>query len=127
MTTRHPASVRVNDVRRLAGEGSVSPAEFHSIWSGERKCPERELAAAVLETAVVDLLQNRDGGHGSRQRVYWQAYEWVASVERDWPFSFVNICESLHLSAEALRARLLGSPLHDMATVTAAGDFRGGA
>jgi len=34
-------------------------------------------------------------------------YQWVASDCRQWPFSFVNICEILDLSPQALRAQLL--------------------
>jgi hypothetical protein len=83
------------------------PTQFRGLWSGGHNTPERELAMAVLENAVTDLLRHRFTHCRYRQRLYWQAYEWVASPDWDWPFSFLNICECLRLSPEALRARLL--------------------
>jgi hypothetical protein len=89
----------------------LDPAQFRDIWSGAGHSPERELAAAVLDAAVVDLQKYRYARGRGRQRMYWQTYQWVASSDREWPFSFINICETLRLSPEALRARLLG-PRH---------------
>jgi hypothetical protein len=37
-----------------------------------------------------------------------EAYLWVASEERSWPYSFVNLCEALNLDPELTRDRLLG-------------------
>ena len=114
MTTRCAASPRANGMRRAAPSAREHQlAQFHDIWSGNS--PERELAAAVLETAAADLQSCRYAGRRRRQWMYWQAYEWVASIDREWPFSFVNICELLRISPEALRTRLL-SPGYGQAT-----------
>jgi len=66
------------------------------------------LAAAVLEAAAADLRNFRYARRRRRQRLYWQAYQWVMSEEREWPFSFVNICESLRLSPAAMREGMIG-------------------
>jgi hypothetical protein len=86
----------------------LDPLQFRDIWNGAGKSPERELAVAMLDAAAVDLQKYRYARRRSRQRMYWQTYQWVASGDGEWPFSFVNICESLRLSPEALRTRLLG-------------------
>lgn len=85
----------------------VDPTQFNDIWAGSRSSPERELAAAVLAAAVTDLQRYRYACRRRWQRQYWRAYEWVASQDRQWPFSFVNICETLRLSPAALREQLL--------------------
>ena len=89
----------------------LHPAQFREIWSGEGHSPERELAAAVLECAASDLRSFRYARRRRSQRLFWQAYQWVASDAREWPFAFVNICEFLCLSPEALRESLLDAPL----------------
>jgi hypothetical protein len=111
---RFAISPRANDVPRVPGFAEdhlphtiLHPAQFRDIWHGEGDSPERELAAAVLEAAAADLRNYRYARRRRRQRLYWQAYDWVASENRDWSFTFVNICEFLQLSPAALRERLL--------------------
>lgn len=111
---RYTTSPRVNDGPRVPGFAEdrlphtiLHPAQFRDIWNGEGYSPERELAAAVLEAAAADLRNYRYARRRRRQRLYWQTYDWVASDEREWPFSFVNICEFLCLSPAALREFLL--------------------
>jgi hypothetical protein len=102
-------SDRSNSVARIAQltDSTLAPTQFRDIWNGRGHQPECELAAAVLEAAVEDLAKHRHAHRRNRQRIYWQVYEWVASDGREWPFSFVNICEILRLSPQALRAQLL--------------------
>jgi hypothetical protein len=35
-----------------------------------------------------------------------EAFEWIASERRDWPFAFVNVCDLLGVDAKAVRKRL---------------------
>ena len=58
-----------------------------------------------------------------KQRLYWQAYAWVADDDRQWPFSFVNLCETLGLDIEAIRRQsfdLATPPGQSAPTVVAA-------
>lgn len=120
---RYAASARAADVPRVLGFAEdhlphtiLHPAQFRDIWSGEPSSPERELAAAILEAAAADLRNFRYARRRRRQRLYWQAYQWVASEDREWPFTFVNICEALRLSPSAMRERLLDpQPERDVA------------
>lgn len=57
------------------------------------------MLAAVVEDAL-DCLYGSDRDHSS------EANEWFASERRDWPFSFLNICDFLGMDALALRERL---------------------
>ncbi len=92
----------------LAPEAAL-PTQFADIWHRSRAIsPERALAMAVLWEAVFDLQKFRYAARRRQQRLYWEAYEWVASGDRSWPYSFVNLCETLDLNAESVREQLLG-------------------
>jgi len=84
------------------------PIQFHEIWHGNRPLtPERALIVVVLWQAAADLQKYRFALRRKQQRLYMEAYKWVASDDRSWPYSFVNLCEALKLSPEYLRAELL--------------------
>ena len=86
----------------------VLPVQFHEVWQhGCNRTPERELAVSVLAQAAMDIEKCRDLQHGRKRRIYREAYNWVASDDRSWPYSFLNLCDTLSLSPAFLRARLL--------------------
>ena len=85
------------------------PAQFDDIWHKTRAIsPERALALAVLWESILDLDKYRFATRRRQQRLYWEAYDWITSDDRSWPFSFANLCDQLGLSVEPVRARLLG-------------------
>ena len=94
---------------------TLLPVQFRDLWAGDGESPERELAAAVIGVAAHDLRTNRYAPRGPRQRLYVRAYEWLTSADRQWPYSFVNLCEVLGLSPDAVREHLLDPPLPDRA------------
>jgi hypothetical protein len=100
------ASTRSNEMSHQAPFAEAAPVQFHDVYRSARTA-ERDLAAAVLRTAIGDLELHRYARGRRGQRQYWQAYDWVAATDWQWPFSFVNICDLLHLSPDALRVRLL--------------------
>jgi hypothetical protein len=113
---RNATAPRANDVPRVPGFAEdhlphtiIHPSQFRDIWNGEGRSPERELASAVLDAAACDLRNYRYARRRRRQRIYWQTYQWVASDSREWPFSFVNLCEFLRIAPEGLREQLLSS------------------
>lgn len=84
------------------------PSQFGDIWHRSRAItPERALALAVVWEAVFDLQKFRFAARRRQQRLYWEAYEWVASTDRGWPYSFVNLCEILEMNPVAVRRQLL--------------------
>jgi hypothetical protein len=84
------------------------PAQFHDIWHKTRAItPERALALAVLWEAVLDLDKYRFATRRRQQRLYWEAYEWVTSDDRSWPYSFANLCDMVGLTVEPVRKQLL--------------------
>lgn len=92
----------------LASEATL-PAQFHDLWYKSRAVsPERALALAVLWETVSDLDRYRFAKRRRGQRLFWEAYRWLMANDRSWPFSFVNLCEAIGLSSEAVREQLLG-------------------
>jgi hypothetical protein len=88
------------------------PSQFDEIWHKTRAIsPERALALAVMWEAVLDLDKYRFAARRRQQRLYWEAYEWITSNERSWPFAFVNLCDALGLTVEPVRRQLLGEML----------------
>jgi len=83
------------------------PVQFEEIWHRSRAIsPEKALALAVLEQAVMDLRKFRFASRRRQQRLYMEAYRWAASDERGWPYSFASLCDLLGFDVTAMRARL---------------------
>jgi len=100
------------------------PVQFRDIWHGPgTSSPELMLAMSVLGQAATDLQRFRFAKRRGRQRLYIEAYQWIASNDRAWPYAFLNLCDALHLSPSRVRAQLLGdAPAASRAPALAAGD-----
>jgi hypothetical protein len=84
------------------------PEQFAALWHDSRAtAPEQALALAVLSQAVLDLARFRYARRRRFQRLYWEAYEWVHSEERSWPYAFLNLCDAFGLDAGAFRMQIL--------------------
>jgi hypothetical protein len=87
---------------------AILPVQFYGVWHGRRGfSPEHWLLLAVLWQAVDDLRHHRNARRPKGWRLYRDAYRWVASNDRRWPYSFLNVCDVLGLSPGRLRAALL--------------------
>jgi hypothetical protein len=71
-------------------------------------CPEQKLAVAIFSQAADDLRKFRYARRGAGYSLYADARNWITSDDRKWPYSFLNLCDVLHLTADAIRAELLG-------------------
>ncbi len=87
---------------------AVLPVQFNTIWHGSKPItPERALVITMLWQAAHDLQKYRFAKRRRQQRLYMDAYKWVASEDRSWPYSFANLCEALEISPEYMREELL--------------------
>jgi len=106
----------------LAPETMV-PEQFRRLWHQTRAMqPEKRLAFSVLSEAVVDLHKFRFATRRRNQRLYMEAYRWVASDDRAWAYSFSNLCELFDLEPGAVREELLdvNRPVNESAAAAAA-------
>ena len=62
---------------------------------------------AVLQDAIECFQQYAGARDGKHERLFLQAQEWILERDSDWPFSFENICETLHLDPNYIRCGLL--------------------
>jgi hypothetical protein len=87
---------------------AVLPVQFEVIWNrAGHPRPEHALLLAVIAQAATDLRRFRHARGRRDRRLYAEARDWVLSGDRSHPFSFVNVCETLRLSPEFVRAAML--------------------
>jgi hypothetical protein len=67
---------------------------------------QRELADGVLKQAAQDLRRFHGAVSAIERELYLDAYRWVMSDDFSWPFSFLNVCESLNIVPEDIRRDL---------------------
>ena len=65
--------------------------------------PERALAAGVLRQAANDLRRFHESEDAVGREMHWDARGWFNSNDREWPYSFLNVCELLGVSPEDIR------------------------
>lgn len=65
--------------------------------------PEKALAAGVLRQAAADLRRFRESRDSIGREMYSDARNWFVSSDTAWPYSFLNVCDSLGLSPENVR------------------------
>ena len=81
--------------------------------------PEKRLMLAVLEDAFYCLQRFHFAKNRRGKNSFEEAHDWVWSDQRDWPFSFTNICDALGLDPNHVRKGLLrwsGGRAHRIAT-----------
>ena len=88
-------------LRNLFEGGEILPSQLPSAshWT-----PEIRLAAAVLGQAMADIRWRRADGRDHIQ--VNAALRWVRSNDGEWMYSFLRICEVLHLEPAWVRGRV---------------------
>jgi hypothetical protein len=86
---------------------TLLPAQYFAAFCREGGLVrERRLMLAVLQDAV-ECYQKYALARDPRGRLLFEdAYVWIESGEREWPFSYENICEVLGLNPEYIRRGL---------------------
>jgi hypothetical protein len=103
--THNPTSPRPSD--RWDEAFPLLPSQHAELCRrSEPVQPERRLMLAVLSDAIV-LFQTRGSPPGRRD--VESARRWILSDDRIWPFSFVNVCDTLGIAFEPLRRTLVRS------------------
>jgi len=93
----------------LAPEPAL-PAQVYHLWHHTSAIsPERALAVAVLNQAVVDLQRYQHSGLRHHHASYDEARRWILSDDRRWPFSFASLCDQFAIDVAAARSQLLGA------------------
>ena len=93
---------------RLFQPDVLLPAQFFATLrrKGPQE-PEKRLVIAILEDAVDCFRKHLWARDHKARQLFEDSEAWILSEDREWPFSFENICELLDLNPEYLRRGLL--------------------
>jgi len=82
---------------------------------------EKALMLAVLEDGIRCFQEHLRNPRSNPRLLSQQAEEWIRAVDYEWPFSFVNVCETLGIDGDALRGALLAWKAKRLAEVNESG------
>jgi hypothetical protein len=86
---------------------TLLPVQFAGRTGSRRShVGEFRLMNAILEDAVDMYRKHADAVRGRKHDLFDEAEAWIESADRQWVFSFENICDMLDLDADCLRAGL---------------------
>lgn len=83
-------------------------AQYFAAFGRERRVePEKRLMLAVLEDAISCFREYISARDGRRRNLFHEAEGWILEENKDWLFSFDNICEALGFELKYLRDELV--------------------
>ncbi len=96
-----------NEITNVFEPDSVLPDQFFSEFSQPAACEsERRLMLAVLQDAV-ECYQKYALARDARGAFeFAEACRWIESADREWPYSFENICDVLGVNPVYIREGL---------------------
>ena len=68
----------------------------------------KDLADGILKQAALDLRRFHGASSAVEREFYLDAHRWVTSDDCSWPFSFLNVCQTLNLAPGTVRGDVLG-------------------
>jgi hypothetical protein len=108
---------RVPDMIGSLSEADILTSQQYDHETSGRQ-PERSLMSAVLLDAV-ECFQKYLLLHDEySNRLFREAENWILDNDREWLFSFINICDALTIDPHYLRKGLLRWKQHAMHSVS---------
>jgi hypothetical protein len=104
--SRESAPVR-DHIESLFQPDTIAPAEYYDGFKRKSPLePERELVLAMLEDAVLCFQKYLRSSKEKERRLFTEAEDWLFGDDREWPLSFLNVCDLLGLEPGYLRKGL---------------------
>ena len=85
---------------------NVGPQYLDTFRRSEHLQPEKTLLAAILEDAVQEYRKYSRAHDPKSKSRFHEVEKWFNRRDKEWIFSFENICELLGLDPEYVRGRL---------------------
>jgi len=83
---------------------ALLPAQFYAAFRGGSAVRgEKRLMLAVLQDALDCYQKYAFSKESHGRQIFVEADQWISCEDRDWYFSFENICETLEISPAYLR------------------------
>ncbi|MFI5396759.1 MAG: hypothetical protein ACHQ9S_14585 [Candidatus Binatia bacterium] len=102
-----PREIAEPVLQELLGAYAVLPEQFWAQEGGTRHaCGERALMWAVLADGIDCYRRNAHPTSALQRTEFADAERWVLDTDWDWPFSFVNLCETFGLDPAGVRHAL---------------------
>ena len=118
MNTMQNHDTRVPDIIGSLSEADILASQQYYDHETSGRQPERSLMSAVLLDAV-ECFQTYLLLHDEHSnRLFKEAENWILDNDREWLFSFINICEALAIDPHYLRKGLLRWKQHAMHSVS---------
>lgn len=93
--------------RQLFQPDVLLPSQFFAAMRKKvPQEPEYRLIVAVLQDAIECFQKHLFARDHKARHLFEDAAEWLASDDREWPYSFISICEVLNLNPEYVRGGL---------------------
>src|SRR4026207_70779 len=96
------------DLRKIEEQITSQNTNMNTADDYQFETSRRDLAAGILKQAAVDLRRFHGATSAVEREFYLDAHRWVTSDDCNWPFSFLNVCQTLNLTPETLREEVLG-------------------
>ena len=80
---------------------------FEGVRRDSQASGEKALMLAVLEDGIRCFQEHLRNPRSNPRLLSQQAEAWIRAIDYEWPFSFNNVCETLGISPDALREKLL--------------------
>ena len=93
-------------LRQLLDVWIVLPSQLAGGRRTTERSGEKRLMAALLADAIRLYSKHRRSRTASGQILFRETERWIESRDRRWPASFENVCETLDVDPERLRAVL---------------------
>lgn len=95
-------------VTSLFQPDTLLPAQYFDTFRRKAQLePEKRLMLAVLEDAIACFQKYAAARDGKSKAMFRDAEAWIVEENRDWLFSFDNICEVLGMDPRYVRQGLL--------------------
>lgn len=93
--------------RQLFQPDVLLPSQFFaSMRKKVPQEPEYRLIVAVLQDAIECFQKHLFARDHKARHLFEDAAEWLASDDREWPYSFISICDVLNLNPDYVRSGL---------------------
>lgn len=102
------SDIKLNKVGAIAPfeVDALAGYEYVKVRTRRTLDPQRRLRLAVLEDAIDTFLKYGLSRNPNEKILFEEARMWIDSGGREWPFSFLNICEVLGLDPSYIRRGL---------------------
>jgi len=118
MNTMQSHGTRVPDIIGSLSEADILASQQYYDHGTSGRQPERSLMFAVLLDAVECFQEYLFLHDKYSNRLFKEAENWILDNDREWLFSFINICQTLAIDPQYLRKGLLDWKQNAMRSVS---------